>query len=207
MPLTTEIQMIRTALFATAIGFACLARPAAAQTQPSQEALQQMLEAMRPVAEHKELAALAGRWTQEITYSMGGAPMKASGTVTNRMVLGGRFLVSEGTSPNPAGPGLGDPAMEFMTTYGFDRRTQEFTIIGLDTMGTYYVTAAGTKTDARTIVMRGETLDEHAGSREMRKYDMVLKFIDADTYMSEIIFHFPGRPPQTIVSVTYRRMK
>ena len=199
--------MIRIALFASLVGLACHVSPAAAQTQPSPEAMQKMLEAMKPAAEHKELAALAGQWTQHITYSMGGASMKATGTVTNKMILAGRFLVSEGTSANPAGPGVGDPTLDFMSTYGFDRRTQEFTIVHLDSMGTYYVSAAGKKTDARTIVMRGETLDDHAGSREMRKYDMVLKFIDADTYMSEIIFHFPGRPPQTIVSVTYRRVK
>lgn len=199
--------MIRIAMFAALVGLACHAAPAAAQTQPSPEAMQKMLEEMRATAEHKELAALAGRWTQDVTYSMGGPPMKATGTVTNRMILGGRFMVSEGTSTNPAGPGFGEPTVEFMSTYGFDRRTREFTVIGLDTLGTYYVTAAGKKTDARTIVMRGETLDDHAGAREMRKYDMTLKFIDADTYMSEIIFHFPGRPPQTVVSVTYRRVK
>ena len=94
-----------------------------------------------------------------------------------------------------------------MTIYGFDRRTKEFTIIGLDTMGTYYVTAAGNKAEPRTIVMRGETLDDHGGAPEMRKYDMVLKFVDANTYITEIIFHFPGRAPQTVVSVTHRRVK
>lgn len=101
--------MIRTAFFTTFLGLACLASPAAAQTQPSPKAMQKMLDDMRPSAEHKELAALAGRWTQDVTYSMGGPPMKTTGTVTNRMILGGRFLVPEGTSANPAGPGLGDP--------------------------------------------------------------------------------------------------
>jgi hypothetical protein len=166
-----------------------------------------MLEPLKPVAEHQELAALAGRWTQEVTYSMGGPPMKSSGTVTNRMILGGRFLISEGSSANPAGPGIGDPTLETMSIYGFDRRTKEFTIVHLDTMGTYYVTAAGNKAEPRTVVMRGETLDDHAGATAMRKYDMVLKFVDADTYVTEIVFHFPGRAPQTVVSVTHRRLK
>lgn len=199
--------MIRTAIVTTVVCLISSVVPAAAQTQPSPEEIQKMLEGMRPVAEHQELSALTGRWTQEVTYSMGGPPMKASGTVTNRMILGGRFLVSEGSSANPAGPGLGDPTVEFMTIYGFDRRTKQFTIVGLDTMGTYYVTAAGNKTEPRTIVMRGETLDDHGGAPELRKYDMVLTFVDANTYVSEIIFYFPGRAPQTVVSVTHRRMK
>ena len=184
-----------------------LAVAASAQSQPSSEEMKKMLDAMKPAAEHQELAALAGQWTQEVTYSMGGAPMKTTGTVINRMILGGRFLVSEGSSPNPAGPGLGDASVDFTSIYGFDRRTKQFTIVGLDTLGTYYVTAAGTKTDPRTIVMRGETQDDHGGVKEIRKYDMVLKFVDADTYVSEIIFHFAGRAPQTVVSITHRRKK
>lgn len=199
--------MIRTGIVMTLVGLLWSAIPAAAQTRPSPEAIQKMLEPMKPVAEHQELAALAGRWTQEVTYSMGGPPMKSSGTVTNRMILGGRFLISEGSSANPAGPGIGDPTLETMSIYGFDRRTKEFTIVHLDTMGTYYVTAAGNKNEPRTVVMRGETLDDHGGAKAMRKYDMVLKFVDADTYVTEIIFHFPGRAPQTVVSVTHRRLK
>ena len=199
--------MIRTGIVMILVGLACSAIPAAAQTKPSPEAIQKMLEPMKPVAEHQELATLAGRWTQDVTYSMGGPPMKSSGTVNNRMVLGGRFLISEGSSANPAGPGMGDPIVETMSIYGFDRRTKEFTIVHFDTLGTYYVDAAGNRTEPRTVAMRGETLDDHAGAKAMRKYDMVLKFIDADTYVTEIIFHFPGRAPQTVVSVTHRRLK
>ena len=199
--------MIRTAIVTTVVCAISSLAPAAAQTKPSPEAIQKMIEPMRPVAQHQELAALAGRWTQEVTYSMGGPPMKSSGTVTNRMILGERFLVSEGSSANPAGPGIGDATLETMSIYGFDRRTKEFTVIVFDTMGTYYVTAAGNKAEPRTVVMRGESLDDHNGSKEMRKYDMLLKFVDADTYVTEIIFHFPGKAPQTVVSVTHRRMK
>ena len=205
--LSSELKVNRTSLITIVVCLISSVVPAAAQTQPSPEAIQKMLEPMQPVAEHQELAALAGRWTQEVTYSIGGPPMTATGTVTNKMILGGRFLVSEASSANPAGAGFGDPTVEFMTIYGFDRRTKEFTIIGLDTMGTYYVTAAGNKAEPRTIVMRGETLDDHGGAPEMRKYDMVLKFVDANTYITEIIFHFPGRAPQTVVSVTHRRVK
>ena len=201
--------MIRTRWVITLVGLICSAVPMAAQSKPSPEAIQKVLEPMRPVAEHQELAALAGRWTQEVTYSMG-QTMKSTGTVTNRMILGGRFLVSEGSAANPAGPGIGDPTLETMSLYGFDRRTKEFTIVHLDTMGTYYVTAAGNKTEPRTVVMRGESLDDHSGASpggETRKYDMVLKFIDGNTYVTEIIFYFPGRAPQTVVSVTHRRLK
>jgi Protein of unknown function (DUF1579) len=192
----------RTALMAVAL--ACMTSPAFPQNQPTKAQIDKMLEPLRPAAEHQELAGLAGRWSQEVTYAMGGTPLKATGSVANRLVLGGRFLVSEGTSNNPSP--FGDAAVEFITVYGFDRRTKQYTIVQFDTMGTYYVTAAGTKTPAGLILMSGETLEHAGGKGDTRKYDMTLRTVDANTYVSEIIFKFPGKPDQTIVSTTYRRI-
>lgn len=176
-----------------------------AQSQLSPAEIEKMLEPLRPTTEHKELAGLEGRWILEATFLMGGPPMKASGSMTNRMILGGRFLVSEGTSNNPSG--IGDPTIGLMSIYGFDRRTNDFTIVGYDTMGTYYVTAAGKKTPEGKIVMAGETLEHEGGTAATRKYDMTLKVIDANTYTTEVIFKFPGQPDQTIMSMTHRRVR
>jgi hypothetical protein len=184
--------------------------PAAQQPpQPTPAQLEAMLAELRPAAEHKILAGLEGRWAMEITYNMGGPqakPMTARGTATNRMILGGRFLQSEGVSDNPM-PTFGDAKVEMMTIYGFDRRTKEFTTVGLDTMGTYWVTAAGTMRPDRTIVMAGETLDDHAGAPQMRKYDMVLRIVDATSYVSQVIFKFPNQPDLKIVEIVHRRIK
>ena len=55
-------------------------------------------------------------------------------------------------------------------------------------MGTYYVTAAGARQPgAREVAMKG-VVDE--GGRT-QAYDMVLKWVDQDTYISQIVFHFP----------------
>jgi hypothetical protein len=192
---------------AVAIGF-----PALAQQQPPKptpEQIQAMLAELGPAPEHRVLAGLAGRWTLELTYNMGGPqakPMTGRGTATNRMILGGRFLMSEALADNPM-PGFGDPKVEMVGIYGFDRRTKEYTTIGLDTMGTYWVTAAGLMKPDKTIVMVGETLDDHAGSREMRQYDMVLKVIDADTYLTQVIFKFANMPDLKIVEIVHRRVK
>lgn len=176
-----------------------------AQTQPTPAELQKLLDSLRPTTEHKDLAQLEGRWTLDGTFLMGGPPMKTTGSVTNRMILDGRFLVSEGTSNNPSG--FGDPTIGLMSIYGFDRRTSDFTIVAFDTMGTYYVTAAGKKAPDGRIVMAGETLEHEGGTAVTRKYDMTLKVIDANTYVTEVIFKFPGQPDQTIVSLTHRRVK
>jgi hypothetical protein len=182
----------------------------AQQPTPEQKkAMQQaMLEKMQPAAEHKTLAALEGKWSTDVLYRMGDGPtLKARGVATNRMILGGRFLESRATSNNPAGPGLGDANVESLTIYGFDRRTGDYTSVGFDTMGTYWVSAAGKMSEGQSIVMSGETLDDHAGSKEIRKYDMVLRVVDPDTYVTEIIFKFANRPDLKLVEVTHRRMK
>ena len=178
------------------------------QAPPSKAQQQAMIEKMQPSSEHRELAALSGRWTQEVTYRMGtGQTMTASGTAVNRMILGGRFLVSESTSSMPAGAPAGTPSMESMRIYGFDRRTNQFTIIELDSVGTYWVSAAGTKKAPAQIVMSGETPDDHGGAPAIRKYDMVLRVIDADSYVTEVIFKFPGKPDLKLVEVLHRRVK
>lgn len=174
--------------------------------RPTAEQQKAMMEQGQPGAPHRELAALEGRWTQDVTYNTGAKPVKGRGTTTNRMILGGRFLVSEHTSTIAAGA-MGDVTMEAMSIYGFDRRTNEHTIIELDTMGTYWVTAAGAAREDKSIVMSGETLDDHGGAREIRKYDMVLEVIDPDTYVTRIIFKFAGRPPVTLVEALHRRVK
>jgi hypothetical protein len=176
--------------------------------QPTPAQIEAMTEKTRPGAPHRQLAALVGQWTQEITYTMGtSTPLKGSGTATNRMILDGRFLVSERTSETAAGGAIGRVKLEAMTIYGFDRRTSEYTILELDTMGTYWVSAAGVPAPDKSIVMSGEALDDHGGSKEMRKFDMVLQVIDQDTYVTKIVFKFPGRPPTTFVETIYRRIK
>ena len=176
--------------------------------QPSQQQKDAMLAKMRPGPEHKRFAGLVGRWTQEIKYTAGPTNTTiVKGTATNRLILGGRFLLSERTAVHPDAASTGESALEAVNVYGFDRRTNEYTILELDSMGTYWVSATGAARPDGTIVMTGETLDDHAGSRELRKYDMTLKIVDANTYTTTIVFKLPGRPDMTIAEGTYRRLQ
>ena len=176
------------------------------QQAPTEAQMRAMLEKTQPNARHQELAALAGRWTLEITYRMGGGQaITATGTTVNRMILGGRFLVSESSSAPPPGAPAGT-AIETMRIYGYDRRINQFTIIELDSMGTYWVSATGEKKES-TILMSGESLDDHGGKPEMRKFDMVLRVVDPDTYVTEVIFKFQGRPDLKLVEALYRRVR
>ena len=179
----------------------------AAAQQPSPQQQQAMLAKMRPGPEHKRLEQLVGRWSQEVTYTAGTQKMVVKGTATNRLILGGRFLISERTAAHPAPAATGEATLENVNIYGFDRRTNEYTIIELDSMGTYWVSAAGPARQDGTLVMSGETLDDHGGKPETRRYDMELKIVDANTYTTAIVFKFAGKPNVKIAEAVYRRLQ
>lgn len=166
---------------------------------PTPEEMQQMMALLAPGPEHKDFEPLAGTWDMSIAFNMGGPMMTFTGRAVNTMILGGRFLKSESIGKDPAS-GM---EIEALSIYGFDRRTGEFTIVGYDTFGTYYVTAAGKKAPgAKTVVMQGEVA-EHGS---IKKYDMVLRWIDANTYVSEIVFHLPEGDLK-VAEITYRRAR
>ncbi|HWW61707.1 MAG TPA: DUF1579 family protein, partial [Thermoanaerobaculia bacterium] len=111
-----------------------LAPPMAAETM-----LDAYAEAAKTVPEHKRLAELAGKWNVTTKFWMdpAKAPSITTGKATNTLVLGGRFLSS---AAQTAGGGL---SYEALTIFGFDRRTDDYTLTGYDSMGTYSIAAAG----------------------------------------------------------------
>jgi Protein of unknown function (DUF1579) len=190
-----------------------LALPAATRAQerkPTPEEIAKlqatMLESMAPGPEHERLSGLAGRWNLEtrIWPEPGAEPVTVSGLAENRMILGGRFLVSETTTSS--GPMQG----ESMTILGFDRRNGWYTSAGYDTYGTYHVAAQGRWNGERgAIVMHGE--DTVVAANHTQTWDFVLRPIDEDTYIFEIVFtdpvHTRGGPPFKMVEITHRRQK
>lgn len=183
------------------IGLAASAAAVQQQPAPTPAQIARAKEIYLPSAPHESLARLAGVWDQEVEYASGaGAPVRATGRVTNRAVLGGRFVVSEGAARQQGG-GLNSEAM---LVFGFDGRSRQYTVVVLDTFGTYYVTAAGPPPPAgEPIVMKGET-PEGTGTK---KFDVVLRWMGEDAYKTEIVFHFPGRDPVVAVAATQRRAR
>lgn len=124
----------------------------AAKKKADQDAMMAFyIEAAKPVAEHGRLAELAGPWkvTTKLWFGPDAEPQISSGIGTGTMILGGRFL--EMTTEMK-----GAMAHESLTIYGFDRRTSEYTLAGWDTLGTYYITAAGKHDDGRKgVVLHG----------------------------------------------------
>lgn len=161
------------------------------------------MQLVKPGPEHKQLESLVGTWDKEIKFWMepGKPPITFKGTCQNRMILGGRFLVSEGKG------GTGMMAFENMTIMGFDRRSKKFTTVGFDTEGTYSVAAAGPYDESRqAIVMYGEDVDPALGTQ---KYDLVTRIVGPTKYITEVVFkdpaHTHGLPEFKMVEITHTK--
>jgi hypothetical protein len=157
-----------------------------------------------PGPEHQRLQALAGKWDQEIKYWMqpGKPPMAMKASCENRMILGGRFLVSESKGS------MGGMNIEATSIFGFDRRHKKYTTVGLDTMGTYYVTATGPYDEAKqAVIMYGEDVDPVLGHTQ--KYDMIVRFLGPNKYVTEVVFkdkaHTHGAAEFKVVEITHTR--
>ena len=172
---------------------------------PSKEELQaRAMALMTPGPEHEQLARWVGEWDAEVKIWMSpdGEPMVSSNKTTARMILGGRFLQSEAS-----GEFMG-MTVESMGIMGFDRRSEEFTTVGFDTLGTYYVTAKGTyDEETKTLTMRGEDYDAALGHTQ--EYEFAFTWIDDDHYTMALTFFdeitTQGQGPFKMVEIHYTR--
>lgn len=151
---------------------------------PTPEQMAKYRAAQQPGPEHAELAKLAGAWrTQTKIWMQPGQPepMVLEGTATNEMILGGRFLLTRGSTPSMMGN------VERLGVMGFDRRKEVYTSTGFDSMGTYGVSAAGTyDAERKAIVMSGRDHDPMLGHTQ--EYKFVVRVVSEDEYVVEIIF-------------------
>jgi hypothetical protein len=173
------------------------------EKQSQEELMATYMELAQPGEEHKLLASLTGTWNMDIKLWMqpGADPMAFPGTCQNKMILGDRFLLSESQG------GEGEMYTETHVLIGFDGRHKKFTQVGFDTWGTYYVTATGPYDEkTRTITMYGEDEDPIIGKTQ--KYDMIIRFINENKYITEVVFkdfRTPNQEPFKSVEIIYTK--
>ncbi len=183
---------------------------AALAQEPTPEELRELtrrhMEAAQPGPEHERLAAMSGTWEVELKMwpQPGAEAMTITGTMEAHTILGGRFLVQEmDITDTDFGGGQ-------MSILGFDRRSDEYTLVGLDTHGTYWVTARGPADEGgERAVLAGEDYDAIFDGTQI--YDFVLSWPDADTFVIEIVFkdemHTRGGEPFKMVESVARRRR
>ena len=123
--------------------------------------VEQLLEQARPGIEHEALMALAGDWDLALVPAGSERP-SATGSATARALLGGRFLDVELVL------GEDERRTELRYTLGFDRRHDEYSLILIDTEGTYAITARGPAQDG-SIRMLGTDDDPYMASLGLEK--------------------------------------
>ncbi len=144
----------------TLMAVAALATSAGAQQMDQAAAMRSWKEYMTPGTVHKMLAKSDGKWNVATSTWMdpSAPPMKSTGSVTNKMILGGRYQESMYT-----GQMMGQ-AFEGRSLMGYDNKKGMFKSVWMDNMGTGIMTLEGKWDDAtHTITFTGMEVDPMSG--------------------------------------------
>lgn len=170
----------------------------ATETKPKEEpwvavdtatAMKNYMAYATPGEPHKMLAKSNGTWNGEITMWMSpddAHPISSTATMTNKMIMDGRYQVSE-----TKGNMMGMPFNGIGTT-GYDNHKKIFVATWLDNMGTGIMKMEGPWDEAtKTTTLTGKMVDPSSG-REC-DFKEVYKIIDDDHQFMEMY----GPDPKT----------
>lgn len=174
------IKRKHTALFAGTL-LAAAAGGNALYGQDEPPSREELIEQSRPGSEHDRLASLEGEWEVVERFASPGAE-ELRGTAQASGILDGRFLVLDFTlATEPA-------AQSFRYTLGFDRRHDEYSIVVMDTSGTYFVTARGGEVGG---LIRMSGVDDDPMMARMgyeKKFVFGLEFADKNRFLISLFF-------------------
>lgn len=135
----------------------------------------QIMEIMRAAAEpgehHKHLAKLAGRYDCTLAFKMDpSAPAEVSqGTCNNKLILGGRYLLSEFKGSFKFGGQ--DVAFEGVGILGYDKNTDQLTSVWCDSMNTAVQVMQGTcDANGEKLTFEGKTSTPFGESKMKNVY-------------------------------------
>jgi len=204
-------------LLIAAASLGALAGAAASRTQPeaggaggqpdfskmSKDDLIKMMETMSaPVEQHKILEAFIGDFELKGTFSMGpGLEMSWESTGTGKKIIGGRFVEMNTVSK----PGS-KPVVETKAVFGYDSRPGhgKYTLWGIDSMGTYSVSAEGDyNAETKTLELLG-TVNE--GGRDVR-FKQVFNIADPASHTAQVLFEMEPGKWATVVDMKVTRKK
>lgn len=162
---------------------------------------EQDMQMAAPDARHERLKMLEGEWATTSSFYMApGQPMTGTGTGSNRMILGGRFIELKGISE------FMGMKFESLTIMGFDKRTDKYTLIGFDELGTYYVEAEGDYNESTKVFSLEGTYVEPT-SKMNQRYKFIFDVSAPNVMKYSVVFYdMPGMPAEfTMVEGTYTK--
>jgi predicted enzyme related to lactoylglutathione lyase len=144
---------------------------------------------------HRGLARLAGRFDAAVKLwsDSTSAPRESSGRIENKLVHGGRFLLSDYSGR------LGDKPYTGTNLLGYDDATKRYTNVWVDSTGSSTEVATGTCDAA------GKTLTLQATPDA--KVTWIFRLEDDDHYALELHAGQPGGDDRMFFQVVYTRVK
>lgn len=166
------------------------------------------IEKLAPLGElsehHQLLAPLAGTWYYEMRYwsKEGAEPQISTGTATNKIILGGKYLLSKTSLILNAG-GQNIP-YEGLGMLGYDTNKKAFTSVWADSMHTGIITGSG-HYDEKLNAIEEKGMFKNPLDAKERPYRSILQFADNGTYKRT--FYTVGKSGKEfkIVEVTFER--
>lgn len=168
----------------------------------SAEAMAAMQKLAGPSDKHKVLESLAGSWNVQSKMFMepGKPPMESKGTNESKLILGGRFLQEDYTSPGMMGQPFAGHGMT-----GYDLTKQKFVNVWVDNMGSWMTTTEGTlDASGKVITLTGPMFDPTSGKNIPSK--TVLRVESADKHIMEMFTVIDGKEAK-MMELTYTRKK
>ena len=171
----------------------------AAQSEADMKAL---MDYMTPGDVHKMLAKSDGEWNEDISMWISpGAPLqKSTATCTNKMIMGGRYQVS-----NHSGNMMGMP-FEGMSTVAYDNAKKSFVTTWVDNMGTGIMVLEGKWDDnTKTLNLKGKQTDPTTGKEIMVRE--TFQIIDDDKQKMEMFMTPAGSKEYKSMEIVLTRKK
>ena len=179
-------------------------KPAAAppMSKEQQAQMDAMMKAMTPGVQHKRLGELAGEWTftNKMWMDPSAPPTESTGTSTNRLIMGGRYLQTE-----QRGVFSGMP-FEGVGTMAFDNVTQKYYMSWIDNMSTGLMVSTGTYDPAKRAYTYLADMDDPTRPGIKLKTREVLTVIDANSHRIDWYQAEGGKETKTM-EIVYTRKK
>ena len=161
--------------------------------------MQKAMELASPNENHQRLETdFGGAWTYSMTSTMDGMTMTGTGSSSSRMILGGRFIMMEAE-----GTMMG-MNVKSITIMGYDNALEKYTMIGLDELGTYYITAAGDYDPVTKVYTLDGTYEEPV-LKKIQDYRFTMDLSDAALPVVKVLFENEQGGWDEIMSMTYSR--
>lgn len=156
--------------------------------------------------QNRILASLIGTWDFDLKYRSGkdAEPQLSTGTVTNEMVLGNRFLSSKMIVVlNIGGENIPFEGWGFE---GYDTASKAYTSVMLDKLHTGITTGAGQYDEkARTLEQKGSFT--HPLRDKEGKYRSVLEFTSDDTYKRTVFITGKDGKEFKLLEIDFRKQR